>query len=57
MKYLSRKIDFPSTTQIYGDKVSIMVWSDPAFAFVIQSKEAVKSYNHFFDLLWAIAKD
>jgi len=56
MKFLPKELDFPSTTQIYGDKVSIMVWSDPPFAFVIESKEAVKSYTNFFNILWQQAK-
>lgn len=56
MRFLSKQLDFPSTTQIYGDKVSIMVWSDPPFAFVIKSKEAVKSYKNFFELLWKSSK-
>lgn len=55
MRFLPKELDFPSTTQIYGDKVSIIVWSNPPFAFVIKSKEAVKSYKHFFELLWTTA--
>lgn len=55
MRFLPKNLDFPSTTQIYGDKVSIMVWSNPPYAFVIKSKEAVKSYTHFFNLLWKTA--
>lgn len=56
MRFVARDLNFPSTTQIYGDKVSIMVWSNPPFAFVIKSKEAVKSYKNFFGLLWNSAK-
>ena len=56
MKFLPKELDFPSTTQIYGNKVSIVVWSDTPFAFVIESKEVVKSYKNFFELLWKTAK-
>ncbi|MFH1425300.1 MAG: helix-turn-helix domain-containing protein [archaeon] len=56
MRFLPKELDFPSTTQIYGGKVSIMVWSKPEFAFVIKSKEAVKSYMNFFELLWKVGK-
>ena len=56
MRFVSKDLDFPSTTQIYGNKVSIMVWSNPPFAFVIKSKEAVKSYTNFFEMLWGTAK-
>ncbi|MFH1585920.1 MAG: helix-turn-helix domain-containing protein [archaeon] len=55
MKFLPKEFDFPSTTQIFGDNVSIVVWSEPPFAFVINSKEAVKSHKNFFNLLWKIA--
>ena len=57
MKFLPESYQFPSMILIYGDKVVTIVWTETPFAFVIKSKEAVKSNMHFFNLLWDIAKE
>lgn len=56
MKFLPETYDFPSMVMIYADKVVTVVWLEEPFAFMIKSKEAVKSNMNFFDLLWKIAK-
>ena len=56
MKYLPKHYEFPSTTLIYGEKVVTVVWTELPFAFLIKSKEAVKSNLTFFDILWGVAK-
>jgi sugar-specific transcriptional regulator TrmB len=55
MKFLPKELDFPSTTQIFGNKVSIMVFADQPFAFIIESEDVVKSYKNFFKMLWKTA--
>ncbi len=55
-RFLPDSYDFPSTTMIYGDKVATIVWTETPFAFVIKSKEAVKSSLNYFNLLWGTAK-
>lgn len=56
MRFLPETYDFPSTIMIYADKVVTIVWTETPFAFLIKSKEAVKSNCNFFELLWKIAK-
>lgn len=56
MKFISKEYDTPATTWLYGDKVAIIVWSEPIIATVIKSKEVFKSYYNFFNILWKIAK-
>ncbi len=56
MRFLPASYDFPSTILVYGDKVVTIVWTELPFAFMIKSKEAVRSQMHFFNLLWSIAK-
>jgi HTH-type transcriptional regulator, sugar sensing transcriptional regulator len=56
MKFLPETYDFPSMILVYANKVVTVVWLDKPFAFMIKSKEAVKSNMNFFDILWGIAK-
>lgn len=56
MRFLPDSYQFPSMVLIYADKVVTIVWTETPFAFVIKSKEVVKSNMHFFNLLWGIAK-
>ncbi len=57
MKFLPKNYDFPSMVMIYADKVVTVVWTEVPFAFLIKSKEAVKSNINFFKLLWKTAKE
>jgi sugar-specific transcriptional regulator TrmB len=52
MRFSNEMDDTPATTWIYGDKVAIVVWSDPIVATLIRSSEVSKSYRQFFGVLW-----
>ncbi|MEW5897115.1 MAG: helix-turn-helix domain-containing protein [Nanoarchaeota archaeon] len=55
-KFLPEKYEFPATTIIYGDKVAILLWDKSPIGFVLESKEVVKSFLSYFDVLWRVAK-
>jgi hypothetical protein len=55
-RFLPRKYEFPATTIVYEDKVAILLWDTNPIGFVIESKEIVKSFLSYFELLWGIAK-
>jgi sugar-specific transcriptional regulator TrmB len=55
IKFFPKDFDFPSTVNIWHDKVATILWTKQPFAFVIESKGVVKSYRNFFDLLWKLA--
>lgn len=42
----------PATTSIFGDYVTIWVWSQPEFLLLIKSKSVAKAYKQHFDILW-----
>ncbi len=46
-----------TTTFVYGNTTSIIVWGEVPIATVIKSKEVALSYKKYFQLLWKIAKD
>lgn len=56
IKYLPREYSSPAATNIYGDKVSIILWTDSPIAILIKQKEIADSYRNFFELMWDVAK-
>ena len=57
IKYLPKEMNSPTATNIYGDKVAIILWSEEPFAILIHQKEIADSYRNYFGLLWKQAKD
>jgi sugar-specific transcriptional regulator TrmB len=45
----------PAVTNIYGNKIAIVVWSEPPEAVVIENKDAAESYRSYFEVLWRSA--
>lgn len=45
-----------SSTNIYGDKVSIIMWSSQSFGILIKSKEIADTQRKHFNLLWKLGK-
>jgi sugar-specific transcriptional regulator TrmB len=46
----------PAVTNIYGDKIAIIIWTDEPEAIVIENKEAAKAYKSYFDFMWKYGK-
>jgi len=40
------------TTNIYDDKVAIILWTDVPEAIIIENKAAAESYRDYFEILW-----
>ena len=57
VKFIPKEFESPATTFIYGDKVSIILWSKLPFAFLVQSTEIAKSYRSIFNLLWKLSAE
>jgi len=56
-KYFSEKFDAPVTTEISGDEIMIVLWSEKPLIIHIECKEISDSYKRYFNLLWSIAKE
>jgi len=56
VKFLPEKYEFPATTIVYENKVAILLWDKSPIGFVLESKEVVKSFLSYFDVLWNTAK-
>lgn len=57
IKYLPSSYDSPSATNIYGNKVAIILWTEEPFAILINQKEIADSYRNYFELMWKQAKN
>jgi len=55
-KFISSGFSGPVTTEIYGNRVIIIHWTDNPIIFMIRSPEVAASYKKYFDLIWKIAK-
>jgi HTH-type transcriptional regulator, sugar sensing transcriptional regulator len=54
--YLPESYASPVSTNIYGDKVAIVVWSEEPVAILIKNKTVADTYKKYFDVLWKMAK-
>jgi sugar-specific transcriptional regulator TrmB len=56
IKYLPDEFASPVSTNIYGDKVAIIIWGFEPVAILIKNKEIASTYRAYFDVLWKLAK-
>jgi len=56
IRFLLREYDSNVSTNIYGDKISIVVWSEIPTATLIKEKAIANSYRNYFEILWSMAK-
>ncbi|MFH1401029.1 MAG: hypothetical protein ABIH41_05925, partial [Nanoarchaeota archaeon] len=55
-RYLPESYASPVSTNIYSDKVAIIVWSHEPVAILIKNPAIAKAYKSYFDLLWKQGK-
>lgn len=57
IKYINEKLNNPSSTWIYGDRVVVIFWSkENSFAIRTINQEIATSYINYFNTLWKNAK-
>ena len=42
----------PAVTNIYGDKVAIIIWTDEPEAILIENPATARAYKSYFDFMW-----
>lgn len=55
-KVLPKEFTSNSSTNIYGNNVSIIMWGLQPFGILIKSPEIAKAQKKYFDLLWKMAR-
>ena len=56
-KYLPNISESPAVTNIYGDKIAIIIWTDEPEGIIIENSAAAKAYKSYFDFMWKHAKN
>ncbi|MBU4502652.1 MAG: hypothetical protein KKA79_08700 [Nanoarchaeota archaeon] len=56
VRFIPKKSMSPVATNIFGDKIAIIIWSEVPEAVIIHNKAAAESYRSYFNLLWNIAR-
>ena len=57
IRFLPKNYATPAATNIYGNKVAIINWTENPLAILINNKEIADSYRKYFEILWKSAKD
>src|SRR3989338_7142664 len=57
VRYLPESFSSLVSTNIYGDKVAILVWSDEPVAILIKDKAVSQTYRKYFAMLWEMEKE
>lgn len=47
----------PIATNIYADKIALILWSDVPEAVIIKNKAAAEAYRSYFEILWKSSKE
>lgn len=55
-RYLQEDILSPTDTIIYGNKVVLLIWSEPYYGILISSKEIAETNSKHFEYLWKRSK-
>ena len=55
IKFLPKKSESQSSINIYGNKVAIIMWSDPV-GILIENRNVAQAFREYFRLLWGISK-
>lgn len=56
VRYVPEDVESPVVTNIYGNKIAVLLWTDTPEAVIIENKASADSYKAYFNLLWKIAK-
>jgi hypothetical protein len=56
IRFLPQKYISPVGTNIYGDKVAIITWTEEPAAILIRNKSISDSYKKYFNFMWERAK-
>jgi sugar-specific transcriptional regulator TrmB len=51
-RYVPEDYLSPTSTVVYGDKVAILIWSEPLLVVLVENKDVADSYRSYFSLLW-----
>jgi hypothetical protein len=57
VRYLPNETVSKSVTNIYGNKVAVILWSEIPEAIIIDDKSTSETYKGYFEFMWSNAKE
>jgi hypothetical protein len=55
-RYLPNISESPAVTNIYGNKIAIIIWTDEPEGIIIENGAAAQAYKSYFDFMWGRGK-
>jgi sugar-specific transcriptional regulator TrmB len=55
-RFVPKAVNSPVVTNIYGDKIAIIIWTDEPEAIVIENSAAAEAYRNYFEFMWKNAR-
>jgi len=55
-RFITAESESPVVTNIYGNKIGIIVWSDNPEVILIENKTSAEAYREYFEFMWKSAK-
>lgn len=56
VRLVPKSVESPVVTNIYGDKIAIIIWTEQPEAVLIENKSAAEAYRSYFQFMWENAK-
>lgn len=56
VRFVPKSVESPVITNIYDNKIALLIWSDPPEAVIIENEMAAKAYKSYFEFMWEHAK-
>jgi sugar-specific transcriptional regulator TrmB len=56
-RYAPNISESPAVTNIYGNKIAIIIWTDEPEGIIIENEAAAKAYKSYFDFMWKHGKE
>lgn len=57
VRYLPTGFGSLAATNVWGDKVAIILWTENPMAILIKNNEVAKAYRDYFELLWKMGEE
>jgi len=51
-RYFPYDYESPAVTNMYGDKIAILIWTDEPEGIIIENEATAKAYKSYFDFMW-----
>jgi len=52
VKFIPKENYSPSPTIIYGNKIAMILWSEPILTVLTKDREVAESHRNYFELMW-----